>query len=105
MPRWIDLSLRKRVCDKTVKHLFKDNNTLKPLKLNIFHDLLLDIVEVNTPLTALDIRSQRLYYQQHHYFLNISMDYIVSYYIMNYTQSLYLCYFNVILINNNLNNH
>ena len=63
IPRWTDLSLE-GVCDKTVEHLLKDNSTLKALKLYMFYDLLLDIVEVNTPLTALDIRSRRLYHQQ-----------------------------------------
>ena len=43
---------------KTIKHLLRDNHTLQALKLNIDDHLMpsLDMVEVNTPLTALEIK-------------------------------------------------
>ena len=44
--------------DGTIEHLLKDNQTLQTLKLNIPNDVLLsslNILEVNTPLTTLDI--------------------------------------------------
>ena len=66
-PKWTDVSLRKSLCYKTVKHLLRDNHTLQTLKLNSNYNHVissLDIAEVNAPLTALDIKSQRLYYQQ-----------------------------------------
>ena len=42
----------------TIKHLLRDNHILRALKLNIDDHLMpsLDIVEVNTPLTALEIK-------------------------------------------------
>ena len=42
--------------DGTIEHLLKDNHTLQTLKLNI-PDHALNIVEVNTPLTTLEINS------------------------------------------------
>ena len=45
--------------DGVIEELLKDNNTLQALSLNIPNELLpssLNIVEVNTPLTALEIR-------------------------------------------------
>ena len=42
--------------DLVIKQLLKDNNILQALSLFIFSEHLLDIVEVNTPLTALEIR-------------------------------------------------
>ena len=48
------------LCDGTIEHLLKDNHTLQTLKLNIPDYVLpssLNIVEVNTPLTTLEIRS------------------------------------------------
>ena len=44
--------------DGTIEHLLKDNNTLQTLKLNIDDEVLpssLNILEVNTPLTTLEI--------------------------------------------------
>ena len=45
--------------DGTIEHLLKDNHTLQTLKLNIPYDYVLpsslNIVEVNTPLTTLEI--------------------------------------------------
>ena len=49
--------------DGVIEQLLKYNNTLKALSLDIPDDLLpssLNIVELNTPLTALDIRSSKL---------------------------------------------
>ena len=45
--------------DGTIEHLLKDNNTLQTLRLDIPHFLpsSLNIVEVNTPLTTLEIGS------------------------------------------------
>ena len=45
--------------DGTIEHLLKDNHTLQTLKLDIPDDVLpsLNIVEVNTPLTTLEINS------------------------------------------------
>ena len=48
--------------DGTIEHLLKDNHTLQTLKLNIPDHVLqssLSIVEVNTPLTTLEIRERR----------------------------------------------
>ena len=50
----------KFLSDGTIEHLLKDNHTLQTLKLNIPDDVLpssLNIVEVNTPLTTLEIIS------------------------------------------------
>ena len=47
--------------DRVIKQLLKDNNTLQALSLDIPDELLpssLNIVEVNTPLTALEIRGR-----------------------------------------------
>ena len=47
----------------TIKHLLKENHTLQTLKLNIPYYVLpssLNIVEVNTPLTTLEIGSHKL---------------------------------------------
>ena len=66
-PKWTDVSLRKYLCCETAKHLLRDNNTLQTLTLNSNYNHVissLDIAEVNAPLTALDIKSQRLYHQQ-----------------------------------------
>ena len=45
--------------DGTIEHLLKDNHTLQTLKLNIPDRVLpsLNIVEVNTPLTTMEIKS------------------------------------------------
>ena len=45
--------------DGTIEHLLKDNHTLQTLKLDIPDDVLpsLNIIEVNTPLTTLEINS------------------------------------------------
>ena len=48
--------------DRTIEHLLKDNHTLQTLKLNINDEVLpssLNVLEVNTPLTTLDIFSWR----------------------------------------------
>ena len=50
--------------DGTIEHLLKENHTLQTLKLNIPDDVLpssLNIVEVNTPLTTLEIGSRCSY--------------------------------------------
>ena len=53
--------------DGTIEHLLKDNHTLQTLKLDIPNDVLprlpssLNIVEVNTPLTTLEIGSRESY--------------------------------------------
>ena len=49
--------------DGTIEHLLKDNHTLQTLKLNIPDHVLsssLNIIEVNTPLTTVEIGSQWL---------------------------------------------
>uniref|UniRef100_A0A1X7T4B9 F-box domain-containing protein n=1 Tax=Amphimedon queenslandica TaxID=400682 RepID=A0A1X7T4B9_AMPQE len=46
--------------DGVIEQLLKDNNTLQALSLNIPDPSSLNIVEVKTPLTALDIRSSKL---------------------------------------------
>ena len=45
--------------DGLIEQLLKDNNTLQALSLNIFLPSSLNIVEVNTPLTALEIGGWR----------------------------------------------
>uniref|UniRef100_A0A1X7UKJ3 NACHT domain-containing protein n=1 Tax=Amphimedon queenslandica TaxID=400682 RepID=A0A1X7UKJ3_AMPQE len=52
-------SIRQRLPDGVIEQLLKDNSTLQALSLNIFDKLKLsslNIVEVNTPLTALDLK-------------------------------------------------
>ena len=59
----------------TIEHLLKENHTLQALKLNI-HDYILssslNIVEVNTPLTTLEIESW-WYYKRTSYKLSTSL--------------------------------
>ena len=54
---------RPTVPDGVIEQLLKDNNTLQALSIMMYDELLpssLNIVEVNTPLTALKIRSSKL---------------------------------------------
>ena len=59
---WTHNLSSKEVSNKLVEHLLKDNHSIQALKLNIPYVLSLDIV--NTPLTALEIKSQRCFHQQ-----------------------------------------
>ena len=59
----VDVHYAPPLPDGVIEQLLKDNNTLQALSLNIPDKLLpssLNIVEVNTPLTALEIRSRKL---------------------------------------------
>ena len=54
---------RPTVPDGVIEQLLKDNNTLQALSIMMYDELLpssLNIVEVNTPLTALEIQSSKL---------------------------------------------